>query len=77
MKLKLRYTILLEISDHGKVNMYSQLDNNVMQFMLDKINKIKDYFIAENRERETTSKALSEYILDYVDKTLLVFICNK
>ena len=32
--------------------MYPQLEN-VMQFMLDKINKIKDYFIAEIRERET------------------------
>ena len=54
-------------------NMYSQLEN-VMQFRLDKINKIKDYFITEIREREAMSKILSINIagLDYFDKTLLV-----
>ena len=45
-----------------------------MQFSLDEINKIKDYFIAEIREKETISKMLSKYIaaFDYFDKTLLV-----
>ena len=35
---------------------------------------MKDYFIAETREREKMSKTLSKYIaaFDYVDKTLLV-----
>ena len=44
------------------------------QFRLNKINEIKDYFIAEIRERETMSKRLSKNItgVDYFDKTLIV-----
>ena len=43
-------------------------------FRVNKINKIKDYFIAENKERELTSKTLSKYIasFDYFDKSLIV-----
>ena len=33
-----------------------------MQFRLDEINKIKNYFIAYIREIETMCKALSKYI---------------
>ena len=42
------------------------------QFRLNKINEIKDYFLAEIREREVISKNLSKYIafLDYFDKSL-------
>ena len=38
------------------------------------INKIKDCFIAEIREKETMSQTLGKYIpaFDYVDNTLLV-----
>ena len=45
-----------------------------MQLRLEGINKLKDYFIAEIREREIISKTLSQYIaaFHYVDKTLLV-----
>ena len=40
------------------------------QFRLNKINEIKDYFIAEIKEREFISKILSKYIVsfDYFDK---------
>ena len=38
----------------------SNLDNQ--QIRLNKINKIKDYFIAETRERELMIKRLSKYI---------------
>ena len=50
------------------------LDNQ--QFRLNKINEIKDYFIAEIKERELMSKKLSKYIasFDYFDKSLLVLI---
>ena len=53
--------------------MYPQLDI-AMQFRLDKINKIKDYFVAEISERETMSKRLSKYVaaFGHVEKTLLV-----
>ena len=51
--------------------MYPQLDNE-MQHRLNEINRIKGYFIAEIRKRETMSKILSKQIaaFDYFDKTL-------
>ena len=44
------------------------------QFRLNKINEIKDYFVAEIKERELMSKSLSKYIasFDYSDKSLIV-----
>ena len=58
-------------------NMYPNLSANIsndQQFRLNKINEIKDYVIAEIRERELISKNLSKYIasLDYFDKSLNV-----
>ena len=48
--------------------------SNKQQFRLNKINEVKDYFIAEIRERELISKNISKYIasLDYFDKSLNV-----
>ena len=48
---------------------------NNQQFRLNKINEIKDYFIAEIEERELLSKILSKYLVSfyYFD----FFICNK
>ena len=50
----------------------SNLDNQ--QFRLNKINEIKDYFIAEIKERVLMSKRLSMYIasFDYFDNSLIV-----
>ena len=47
---------------------------NYKQFRLNNINEIKDYFLAEIRERKLISKNLSKYIasLDYFDKSLNV-----
>ena len=58
-------------------NIYPNLATNISnehQFRLNKINEIKDYFLAEIRERELISKNLSKYIasLDYFDKSLNV-----
>ena len=41
---------------------------------LNKINKIKDYFVAEIKERELMSKRFKKYIasFDYFDKSLIV-----
>ena len=41
---------------------------------LNKINEIKDYFVAEIKERELMSKRLSKYIafFDYFHKSLIV-----
>ena len=58
-------------------NIYPNLHANIsneQQFRLSNINEIKDYFLAEIRERELISKNLSKYIasLDYFDKSLNV-----
>ena len=57
--------------------MYPNLNANIsnyQQFRLIKINEIKDYFIADVRERELMSKNLSKYIasFEYLDKSLIV-----
>ena len=57
--------------------MYPNLSANAsndQQFRLNKINEIKDYFIAEIKERELLTKNLSKYIasFEYFDKSLIV-----
>ena len=46
----------------------------IYQFRLNKINEIKDYFIAEIKEIELMSKNLSKYIAscEYLHKSLIV-----
>ena len=39
--------------------------SNDQQFRLNKINEIKEYFVAEIRERELMSKNLSKYIASF------------
>ena len=58
---------------HKTPNMYPNISND-QQFRLNKINEIKDYFIAEIRERELMSKNLSKYIasFDYLDNSFIV-----
>ena len=55
-------------------NIYRNL--NDQQFRLNKINEVRDYFIAEIRERELISKRLSKYIASFdiasFDKYLIV-----
>ena len=65
----------IEHNFHETPNMYPDVSANIsndQQFRLNKINEIKDYFIAEIRERELMSKRLSKYIasFDYFDKSL-------
>ena len=57
--------------------MYPNLNialNDQQHFRLNKINEIKDYFVAEIKERKLMSKRLSKYIasFDYFDKSLIV-----
>ena len=56
-------------------NKYQNL-NDQQQFRLKKINEIKDYFVAEIKERELISKWLSKYIasFDYFDKSLIFYL---
>ena len=46
-------------------NLCSTLLNN-QQFRLNRINEIRDYFIAEIKERELMSKRLSKYIAFFI-----------
>ena len=49
----------------------NEISSNEQQFRLSKINEIKDYFLAEIREKELISQNLSKYIasFDYFDKS--------
>ena len=59
-------------------NIYPNLNatplSDQQQFRLNKISEIKDYFVAEIKERELMSKRLSKYIasFEYLDKSLIV-----
>ena len=48
--------------------------NDQQQVRLNKINEIKDYFVAEIKERELMSKKVGKYIasFNYFDKSLIV-----
>ena len=67
-----------ERSSNETPNMYPNLNanqlSNQQQFRMNKINEIKDYFVAEIKEKELISKRHSKYIacLDYFDKSLIV-----
>ena len=54
-------------------NIYPNL-NNQEQFRIKKINKIKDCFVAEIKERELMRKRLSKYVasFNYSDNALIV-----
>ena len=68
----------LKMDDFNKTpNIYTNLAANIWneeQLRRNKINEIKDCFLAEIRERELISKNISKYIasLDYFDKSLNV-----
>ena len=67
------YIVNLECNSHETSNLSAApLDNQ--QFRLNKINEIKNYFIAQIKERELMSKTLSKYIasFDNFDKYLIV-----
>ena len=64
-------------SSYGTNNIYPNFRPTLLdhqQFRLNRINKIRDYFLAEIKERELMSKRLSKYIasFDYFDKSLIV-----
>ena len=65
---------MAECNSHNTYPNLSTTLSNKQKFRLNKINEIKDYFIAEIKERELMSKRLSKYIasFDYFDKSLIV-----
>ena len=69
---------MTECNSYETHNIYPNLNaiplNDQLQFRLNKINEIKDYFVAEIKERELMSKRISKYIasFDYFHKSLIV-----
>ena len=62
----------LEMSKANRANEISEL-KDLTKFRLDEINKIKDYFNAEIKERKDIIKKNSKYIVafDYADKRFI------
>ena len=62
----------LEVSKANKANEISEL-KDLTKYRLDEINKIKDYFNAEIKERKDIVKKISKYIaaFDYADKLFI------
>ena len=53
------------MTEINNISMYPNLNPNLsddQQFRLNKINEIRDYFVAEINERESMSKRISKYI---------------
>ena len=64
---------------HETPNMNPNLNiplNGEQYFRLNKISGIRDYFVAEIKERELMSKRLSKYIasFDYFDKSFMLYL---
>ena len=68
------------VDSHDTTNMYPNLSappniplNDQQHFRINKVNEVKDHFVAENKERELMSKRLSKYIVsfDHFDKSLI------
>ena len=62
---------MVECNSYETHNIYPNLKDQ-QQFRSNKINKIKGYFMAEIKQRESMSKRLSKYIVsfDYFGKSL-------
>ena len=68
---------MAECNSYETHNIYPNLKDQ-QQFRSNKINKIKDYFMAEIKQRESMSKRLSKYIVsfDYFGKSLTFSIAS-
>ena len=62
----------LEVSKANRVNEMSEL-KDLTKYRLDEINKVKDYFYAETKERKNIVKKISKYVVafDYADKLFI------
>ena len=64
---------MFECNSIEALNIYRSL-NDQQQFRLSKINEVRDYFIAEIRERESMSKKLTKYIVCFYFDTCLIVL---
>ena len=67
---------MAECNSYETNNIYPNLKpalSDNQQFRLNRINEIRDYFVAEIKERELMRKRLSKYIssFNYFDKSLI------
>ena len=64
---------MVEFNSHATHNIHPNLICQ-QQIRLNKINEVKDYFVAEIKERELISKRLSKYIASFgcFDKSSIV-----
>ena len=62
----------LEVSKANRANEINEL-KDLTKYRLDEVNKMKDYFNAEVKERKYIVKKISKYIVafDYVDKVFI------
>ena len=69
--MNLKRTIKL-LKEYLKMNNYTEL-TNVNKYRLDEINKIRDYFNNEIKERKDIIKKLNKYLIsfDYLDKIFI------
>ena len=64
---------------NNNISMYPNLSPTLtddQQFSLNKINEIRDYFVAEIKERKLMSKRLSKYIAFFIILTNHCFVSN-
>ena len=61
------------LKEYLKINNIIELTDTVNKYRLDEINKIKDYFDNEIKERKDIIKKLNEYLVsfDYLDKIFI------
>ena len=70
--MTLKKTIKL-LQEYLKINNIIELTDTANKYRLDKINKIKDYFAYEIKERKDIIKKLNKYLVsfDYLDKIFI------
>ena len=70
--MTLKRTIKL-LKEHLKMNNIIELTDMANKYRLDEINKIRDYFNNETKERKDIIKKLNKYLVsfDYLDKIFI------
>ena len=67
---------MVECNSIGTPNIYPNL-NDQQQFRLNEINDIKEYFVAEIKDREIMSKRLGKYTLDFFISNSFISNCTR
>ena len=75
MTLKRAINILKEYLRMNNLNVIELTDSTANKYRLDEINKIRDYFNNEIKERKDIIKKLNKYLVtfDYLDKIFIAF----